>query len=242
MRRTASLLALFLVLASTLAAQAPASPGSEAYVLKVGTTEDLDSLSPFNAYERSATELFLLTYDSLTSFDGKLEPAPDLAESWTVSADKLSWTFKLRKGVKWSDGQAFSSADVKFTYETVGFAGLGLYGDFLKGIVSVEAPDELTVVIKTEKPKANMLQNPTPILPEHIWKAGAKSLETFEDPSWWAPGLSASRNGRRGSTSASRPIPPISAARRRSRGSYSRSSRTGRPWPNPSSTASSTWP
>ncbi len=156
--------------------------GEPGYTLRIGTSEDLDALSPFLAYERAATELFLLVYDPLTTFDADLEPAPGLAESWTVSDDKLTWTFKLRAGVKWSDGAPFTSRDVKFTFETTAASELGLYYAFLSGIESIETPDDRTVVIRTSEPKANLLQNPTPILPEHIWAAGVEDLEAFEDP------------------------------------------------------------
>ena len=42
---------------------------------------------------------------------------PELADSWEVSADQLTWTFKLHPGVKWHDGTDFTSADVKFSFE-----------------------------------------------------------------------------------------------------------------------------
>jgi len=171
---------LFLALALLSPVFAQKTP--EGYILKIGTTEDIDSLSPFNAYERAATELFLLVYDPLVAFDENLKPMPALAESWSVSADGLAWTFKLRKGVTWSDGKPFTSADVKFTYEAIPESGLGLYGAFMEGISEIETPDDLTVVFRTEEPKANILQNPTPILPLHIWEAGAADFETFEDP------------------------------------------------------------
>ncbi|MBN2875569.1 MAG: hypothetical protein JXM71_10785, partial [Spirochaetales bacterium] len=169
MKKTCFVMIVALLAASSLWAQSGATPG---YTLRIGTSEDLDSLSPFLAYERAATELFLLVYDSLTSFDADLQPMPDLAESWSVSADNLSWTFKLRAGVKWSDGVPFTSKDVKFTYETTAASELGLYYGFLSGIESIETPDDLTVILRTSEPKANILQNPTPILPEHIWAAG----------------------------------------------------------------------
>jgi peptide/nickel transport system substrate-binding protein len=172
---------VLLVLALALGSQAVAD-SPEGYILKLGTTEDIDSLSPFNAYERASTELFLLVYDPLVGFDANLKPVPALAQSWSVSSDGLAWTFKLRKGVKWSDGQPFTSADVKFTYESIAKSGLGLYGAFLEGITSIDTPDDLTVILHTAEPKANVLQNPTPILPKHIWEAGAKNFETFEDP------------------------------------------------------------
>jgi len=172
----AALLAV-LALGPLSAAEAP-----KGYLLKVGSSEDLDTLSVFTASERAATELFLLVYDPLVSFDEKLGPAPCLAESWKVSADYLEWSFTLRPGLLWSDGQPVTAADVKFTYDALLESGLGLYAPFLAGIVSVEAPDERTVLIRTDKPKANMLQNPTPILPEHVWKAGLGKLEEFSDP------------------------------------------------------------
>ena len=45
------------------------------------------------------------------------ELVPELADSWEVSADQLTWTFKLHPGIKWSDGTDFTSADVKFSFE-----------------------------------------------------------------------------------------------------------------------------
>ena len=165
MKRIFFAIVVAIVAAASLSAQGGSAPG---YTLRLGTSEDLDALSPFLAYERAATELFLMVYDSLSEFDANLEPAPGLAKSWSVSDDKLTWTFMLRSDVAWSDGVPFTSKDVKFTYETMASAELGLYYGFLSGIESIETPDDHTVVIKTSEPKANILQNPTPILPEHI--------------------------------------------------------------------------
>jgi peptide/nickel transport system substrate-binding protein len=153
---------------------------AEPRYLSIGTTEDLDSLNPLVAYERASWETFLLVYDSLVSFDRNLDPQPSLAQSWDLSEDSLTWTFHLRPGVKWHDGQPFTARDVKFTYDLILESGLGFSTAFLDGITSVEIPDDLTVVIQTAEPKANLLQNPTPILPEHQWKTVSPSdLEMF---------------------------------------------------------------
>ncbi len=153
-------------------------------VMRVGWGVEPDSLSPYIAYTQPAAEIFNLIYDSLVTFDDKLQPAPNLATEWKLSADQLTWTFTLRKGVKWHDGKPFTSADVKFTYEQMMESGLGLYADFLSGISSIECPDDYTVVIRTEKPKANMLMNTAPILPRHIWeKVSSEDLETWENES-----------------------------------------------------------
>ena len=55
---------------------------------------------------------------SKNPFSGQYGPlVPELADSWEVSADQKTWTFKLHPGVKWSDGTDFTSADVKFSFE-----------------------------------------------------------------------------------------------------------------------------
>ena len=176
------LMTLSLLLLPVLAARQPVADAEKMSILRIATSEDVDSLSPLVAYERAASELFLLTYDSLVSFDQELEPRPDLAASWEVSDDNLVWTFHLQEGVLWHDGQPFTSADVKYTYELLMETQLGMYPPFLEGIASIETPDDLTVVITTLEPKANMLQNPTPILPQHIWgEMEAGDLENYDN-------------------------------------------------------------
>ena len=58
-----------------------------------------------------------MMYNQLVRFDAEMNPVPELAESWQVSPDGLTWTFKLREGVRFHDGQELSSADVKFTFD-----------------------------------------------------------------------------------------------------------------------------
>ena len=56
-------------------------------------------------------------YEGLLRYNKKLEPQPGLAESWTVSPDAKTYTFKLKQGVTWHDGKPFTSADVLFSIE-----------------------------------------------------------------------------------------------------------------------------
>jgi peptide/nickel transport system substrate-binding protein len=76
------------------------------------------------------------------------KPAPDLAESWTVSKDGLVYTFKLRHGVKFHDGSEMTSKDVKASYDKIIFPPPGILSD-RKGqyevVEVVEAPDPYTV-------------------------------------------------------------------------------------------------
>ena len=92
-------------LTGALAADPSDSPVTAKVTLKVGWTTDPDNLNPFVGVEQSSYELFHISYDFLTNYgDQYLEKAPGLAESWTTSADGLTWTFKIRSGVMWSDG------------------------------------------------------------------------------------------------------------------------------------------
>ncbi|HLF38368.1 MAG TPA: ABC transporter substrate-binding protein [Burkholderiales bacterium] len=103
-------------------------------------------------------------YNTLLKFDTAKYPAirGDLAESWTQSKDGLTYTFKLRKGVKFHDGSTLSSEDVRATYERLRNPTRGVrsvrnasYAD----IASIETPDPLTVVFKLKKRNASMLAN-----------------------------------------------------------------------------------
>ena len=140
---------------------------------RVATLDELDSTNPFTAKSGLADEIFLLAYDPLWRYDQNYNPAPCLAESWDVSSDKLTWTIRLRQGVLFSDGVEFTSADVKFSYDLMR-KNSSKYASYMAGIESIVCPDDYTVVITTKYVKGDMLYNPTPILPEHIWS-------TYED-------------------------------------------------------------
>src|SRR5688572_27740397 len=103
-------------------------------------------------------------YSTLLEFDAAKYPAikGDLAESWTVAKDGLTYTFKLKKGVRFHDGSTLSSADIKATYDRLRNPPPGVlsirqasYAD----IAAIETPDPLTVVFKLKKANATMLTN-----------------------------------------------------------------------------------
>lgn len=112
-------------------------------------------------------------FESLLEYTGPdLQPKPGLALSWTVSPDQKVFTFKLRPGVKWQDGQPFTSADVKFSIEKI-IKPLHARGKIYFGhLASVETPDPLTVVFTLDKPGPFFLKafQPTeaPMFPEHL--------------------------------------------------------------------------
>ncbi len=150
------------------AASPAASP--DATVLHVGWTAEPDNLNPFIGYETSSLEIFHLNYDYLVGYRASdLRPAPELATSWEHSPDGKVWTFHLREGVKWQDGEDFTADDVVFTYRYIIDNDMSNFTSYTENIDTVEAVDPLTVKFVCSKPKANMVQTTIPILPEHIW-------------------------------------------------------------------------
>ena len=117
--------------------------------------------------------MWALTYDYLVGYSMKdMSPQPELATKWTTSDDGLTWTFDIREGVKWSDGEPLTAKDVAYTYNRVLDGGPEAvnWGSYLKGVTSATAPDDTHVVLKLSKPIASLPLLPIPIVPEHIWK------------------------------------------------------------------------
>ena len=77
--------------------------------------------------------------------------APALAVRWE-RLDELTWKFYLRKGVKFHNGNPFTAADVKFSFERLGNPEVSEFINTGKTIAAVETPDDFTVVIKTKEP------------------------------------------------------------------------------------------
>jgi len=111
------------------------------------------------------------------------KPAPDLAESWTVSKDGLVYTFTLRKGVKFHDGSEMTSKDVKASYDKIIFPPLGVLSD-RKGqyevVEVVEAPDPYTVRFRLKWPAASFLASVA-----SPWNWIYKADILAKDPHWY---------------------------------------------------------
>jgi len=111
-------------------------------------------------------------YDGLLDYDNDLNPVPALAESYEVSDDGKTVTFNLRKGVKWHDGEPFTSADVKFTVLEVLKKVHPRGPNSFKEVTEIDTPDEHTAVFKLANPAPYMLRAlsgyESPIVPKHL--------------------------------------------------------------------------
>ena len=116
---------------------------------------DPDRLDPANAESNPAEAVNRMMYENLLKFDEKLKIVPGLAEKWEQSKDGLTWTFFLRKGVKFHDGTPFNAEAVKvFVERMIGPekpSRAPLYTPFVK---SVEVVNDLTVKIHLKEPFA----------------------------------------------------------------------------------------
>ncbi|MCC7427403.1 MAG: ABC transporter substrate-binding protein [Alphaproteobacteria bacterium] len=113
-------------------------------------------------------------FDPLIRLDFDFSMKPMLAESWDISADRLTWTFRLRRGVKWHDGRDFTSADVAFTMMEV-WKKLHVRGrNALRAVEAAETPDPHTVVFKLSAPVpyfASVLSSHEGVIvPRHIYE------------------------------------------------------------------------
>jgi peptide/nickel transport system substrate-binding protein len=151
----------------------------------LGMANDIDSMNPFLGYLAESYEVWGTIYDQLTGYSQKdFAPTPALAESWTTSSDGKTWTYKIRQGVKWSDGQPLTARDVAYSFNRVmkGETEQTNYGTYVEHLESVTAPDDATVVMTTDVPTPVMTTLDMPILPEHIWKdVSEKEVGTFDN-------------------------------------------------------------
>jgi ABC-type transport system substrate-binding protein len=87
--------------------------------LTFATGADPDSLDPQNTQSNPGEQVNRMMHENLLRFNAKMQLEPALAESWSASKDGLTWTFKLRKGVKFHDGTAFDAKAVKYFFDRV---------------------------------------------------------------------------------------------------------------------------
>ena len=132
-------------------AQTPKPGGS---FISAQTTE-ATGLDPQLVPALSRSRRSPLMYSQLVRFDPDMNVMPELAESWQVSPDGLTWNFKLRQGVKFHDGQEMTSADVKFTFDRLFELSPGK-SDFI-AVDKVEPAGKYGVKFMTKEPFAGLL-------------------------------------------------------------------------------------
>lgn len=156
------------VLASAFLAFAPAATAQiPPNVLVVGQIAEPKSLDPHAVTAVNDFRILMNMYDGLVRYkDGTLEVEPALAESWTISEDGTTYTFKLREGVTFHDGSAFDAEAVKFNFDRMlnedhPYHDTGPFplAFFFSSVEDVEVVDEFTVAFNLTEPYAPFLSN-----------------------------------------------------------------------------------
>ncbi|MBD5554169.1 MAG: ABC transporter substrate-binding protein [Roseburia sp.] len=115
-------------------------------------------------------EINLLLFNGLTAHDGENQIVPGLAEKWEYDEESCTYTFHIRDGIKWHDGEAFTADDVKFTIEAImdpdnGAENAPNYED----VQEITVVDEKTVSFRLAAPNVAFLEYMTmAILPKHL--------------------------------------------------------------------------
>jgi peptide/nickel transport system substrate-binding protein len=159
--RTALALAALGLAAPTALAQTPPN------VLIVGQIAEPQSLDPHTVTATNDFRILVNVYDGLVRYkDGTLDVEPSLAESWLVSNDGKTYTFKLRQGVTFHDGSPFNAQSVKFNFDRMLDEKHPFYetGPFplsfnFASIDTVNVIDDSTVEFKLKEPFAPFLSN-----------------------------------------------------------------------------------
>ncbi len=133
--------------------------------------------------------------------DGRYDQLiPELAESWSTSADGLTWTIKLRAGVKWHDGEPFTADDVKYSIERcldpksggcsnagtlVPITGSKEFQDGAAEVSGAKVVDPLTIELTTTAPSANLIDGfaETWMVPKH--SLGQIANDKLKETDWW---------------------------------------------------------
>jgi peptide/nickel transport system substrate-binding protein len=178
----------------TVVVEQTVQPAPQPKEFRVGVAFDQVTMDPGRGFEISGGMIFKATYNTLVTWadDNISEIVPDLAETWDVSPDGTVFTFHLRQGVKFQTGNDMTAADVKWSWDRA----MGLKGNpsfLFDGITSIEAPDDLTVVVTKEKPDPAFLAKSTfgafavldsKVVAEHGGTTGPDADQTDKAEEW----------------------------------------------------------
>ncbi|MEU6248456.1 ABC transporter substrate-binding protein [Glycomyces sp. NPDC047010] len=180
-RRLLAAAAALLMSAGALAVAAPgaAAQDDDKDTLLIATNQEVDTFNPFKRRFVITYETSMMTYETLVRIGADYEPEPGLATEWEESEDGLTWTFTIRDGATWSDGEPLTAEDVAYTYGLL-IENQAIHDwniDFAGNLVSAEATDETTFVLTLAEPSPwDVLTREVYVVPEHVWS-------TYADPS-----------------------------------------------------------
>lgn len=145
---------LFGAVPTATLAQEPAKGGT----LIWGHSETTQNLDMHQTGTASTSRVMQNVHNSIVTIDKNFGVVPMLAESYEESPDGLTYTFKLRQGVKFHDGSDMTSADVKYSFERCKDPATGAVNfEVFNAVEAIETPDDYTVIVKLNQVNAPFL-------------------------------------------------------------------------------------
>lgn len=150
---------------------AQTSEGNDTFIMVL--TGDPTSFHPDWKSDDNAWPINQNLFNRLVKLNAFDTAIPDLAKTWEWNEDNTEVTFHLQEGVKWHDGEAFTSADVKWTYDTL-IAEKWNKSDTFASVKEITCPDDNTVVMTLSYPDVSLIAKlswyGTFIMPKHIYE------------------------------------------------------------------------
>ena len=158
--------------------------GETPAIVRVGWAGSPDTLNPGMAVLSESYTIFELVYDSMYELNMDGTFTLTLAESAAVSDDGLVWTFKIRDGVAFHDGQPLTAKDVVFSYNlyqsTEDYPWMGGYTSYFESIEATDA-NEVVITLSEAIPNIESQLVFLYVLPEHVW--GSEDAVEFDNVS-----------------------------------------------------------
>lgn len=179
--RAVILLSVFIIIAAMLVPSACRTRSGNTFVIALG--DNIRTIDPIGSptVDAASERIRTLIFNTLVKKDEKFDYVGELASDVKRSDDGQTFTFTLRDGVKFHDGRALSSADVKYTLDLVFGSNFAKSASFYEStgdqkrsyIRSVEAPDQRTVIVTLTKPWVGLLSNlvPVAIIPKDSYES-----------------------------------------------------------------------
>jgi peptide/nickel transport system substrate-binding protein len=160
---------------------AKGNPGQPGGRFVIGASASPKTFNPLVALDSASDGIVRLLFSPLVGLDwATQQPGPGLAESWSVAPDQKTWTFKLRPGVRWSDGEPLTADDVVFTWNEI------MYNSEFNQVTydlfrisgrnfAVTKVDDFTVRVVTPEVFAPFIEffGSVPVLPKHVLQTAA---------------------------------------------------------------------
>jgi peptide/nickel transport system substrate-binding protein len=194
-------------IAEPVATSAPAASAGEIGTLTFATSSPWGTFSPFRPtyqYGYSSNQIAMLTHSRLFDLDSQGVIHPNLAESWEISEDATQYTFMLRQGVQWHDGEPFTAKDVETTIRFILNKETNInpsnWNGYLKGsqayydgetdeLAGLRVDDDYTVTLELEAPRAAWHLSSLAdlqILPDHIFRdVNSADIVEHHAPAWY---------------------------------------------------------